>query len=65
MNHQLEMSFYTVLDPEAPIPAFPAISTFYYKVCDQNPEKFDETMRLIRLFMEKAYELGTKQQGEE
>ena len=34
------------------------MSTMLFKVCDRNPDKFDEAMRLVGLFMAAAYELG-------
>lgn len=32
----------------------PAMTTMLMRVCDNNPEKFEEAMRLVKLFVEEA-----------
>lgn len=54
----VEHLFYEVNDPDAPLENCPALTTFMYKICNNNVEKFDESCRLIRLFMDAAYNLG-------
>lgn len=45
-----------LMSTEDPAYEVPALTTLLYRVCDNNPEKFDEANRLIRLIVEKAWE---------
>lgn len=55
---KLEILFYTVQDNKVfnGLTNIPAMTTLLHKVCDGDGEKFDEACRLIRLYMEAAYE---------
>ena len=57
-NHPAHNLFYSVQDPQSPLDECPAMTTMLFKVCDRDPDKFDEAMRLVGLFMAAAYELG-------
>jgi len=53
---------YTTMDPtmllnDAPIPA---ISILLLRVCDNDREKFDEALRLLVLFLDRAEELNKR-----
>jgi len=39
-----------------PLHDVPAATTLLYKVCDNNPQKFEEACRLVSLFMKEAQE---------
>lgn len=58
IDHPTHKLFYQVLDNRSPIPDCPAMTTFLYKVCQSDQEKFEEGARLISLFMEAAYVMG-------
>lgn len=35
----------------------PAMTTLLYRICDNNPDKFEEACRIIELFIKKALEV--------
>lgn len=53
MTEPKDFYLYRAKDPESPIGA-PASTTLLYEVCNNDPRKFDEAIRLIRLFVEQA-----------
>ena len=57
-KHPAHNLYFSVQDPLGPLDQYPAMSTMLFKVCDRNPDKFDEAMRLVGLFMAAAYEKG-------
>lgn len=54
---KLDSLFYSVKDDQS-THEFPAMTTMFYRVCGSDLIKFDETIRLIKLYMEAAYQLG-------
>lgn len=44
-------AFYSTTDPQT---GLPALTTLLYKVCGNDPPKFDEACRLVGLFIEQA-----------
>lgn len=54
----IEGLFYSVIDPKSKIKDCPAITTLMKSVCNDDIDKFDEACRLIRLYMEAAYNAG-------
>ena len=57
-NHPASNLFYNVMDPISPLAQCPAMTTMLFKVCDRDPTKFEEAIRLVGLFMAAAYEKG-------
>ena len=47
--------FYQVTDPRTNMPA---LTTLMYKVCKNDPVRFDEATKIVALFMLAAYEKG-------
>ncbi|MBX9860659.1 MAG: hypothetical protein K2Y20_13895 [Sphingomonas sp.] len=39
----------------------PAMTSLLFEVCNNDTERFDAAMRLVRLFCDKAFELGAQQ----
>ena len=39
----------------------PAMTSLLYEICGNDTERFDAAMRIVRLFCDKAFELGAQQ----
>lgn len=53
MTEPKDFYLYRTKDPESPI-GVPASTTLLYEVCNNDPRKFDEAIRLVMLFVEEA-----------
>lgn len=65
MNIAVEMLQYKTIDPTSIISKCPASTTLLYQVCGNDPDKFDNAMRLVRLFMNEAYVAGYNNKANE
>jgi hypothetical protein len=65
IEQNIELLLYATRDPAALFQGapVPALTTLLYGVCDNDPDKFNEAVRLVRLFITDALE-GVKEPGD-
>lgn len=55
-QEQIEYVLYTTIDPETPLTNCPALTTLLHRVCNGDPNTFEEACRIVSLFINTAIE---------
>jgi hypothetical protein len=59
-EERCEQILYRTIDPKGVLDNTPALTTLLYAVCGNDQDKFAEATRLVKLFIEEAFDEGTQ-----